>query len=58
MYFGGPEFVRGIIAIATIGGIMKTWVRAKHGLPTHDYPRGRSGRRGQGGGDPDEVTRL
>jgi len=33
MSFGGPEFVLAIIAIGTIGGVMKTAVRAKHGLP-------------------------
>lgn len=36
MDWGGPEFVLGIIAIATFGGILKTWVRGQHGLPEHE----------------------
>ncbi len=56
MNWGGPEFVLGIIAIATFGGILKTWVRAKHGLPDHDRPH-RRGRR-QGAEDVAEVERL
>jgi hypothetical protein len=56
MNWGGPEFVLGIIAIATLGGIFKTWVRAHHGLPDRD----RSGRRGRRHGveDTAEVERL
>jgi uncharacterized protein YlxW (UPF0749 family) len=55
MNWGGPEFVLGIIAIATIGGVFKTWVRAQHGLPEHDRP-GRRGRRPAE--DTAEVERL
>lgn len=37
MSWGGPEFVLGIIAIATLGGILRTWIMAHHGLPVqHD----------------------
>ena|SRR6187551_922727 len=56
MNWGGPEFVLGIIAIGTLGGILKTWVRAKHGLPERE----RSGRRSrrQGTDDIAEVERL
>ena len=43
MDWGGPEFIIAIVAIATFGGILKTWVRAQHGLPERD----RSGRRGR-----------
>ena len=56
MNWGGPEFVLGIIAIATFGGILKTWIHARHGLPVEDgscrgkYRRGRT--------DTDEVARL
>lgn len=45
MSFGGPEFVLAIIAIGTFGGIMKTAIRAKHGLP--DAPRHGGGKRGR-----------
>ena len=57
MDWGGPEFILGIIAIGTFGGIMKTWLRAKHGLLEEERPHGRRGRR-QGAGDTEEVQRL
>ena len=57
MNWGGPEFVLGIIAIATVGGILKTWVRAQHGLPDKDCRPGRRGHR-QAAGDTVEVERL
>ena len=57
MNWGGPEFVLGIIAIATFGGILKTWVRARHGLPEHEPRPHRRGRR-RGGADTEEVERL
>ena len=56
MNWGGPEFVLGIIAIATLGGILKTWVRASHGLPEREPRRGRRGR--QAAEDTAEVERL
>ncbi|MDY0958482.1 hypothetical protein SOM26_07270 [Sphingomonas sp. CFBP8993] len=31
MAWGGPGFVLAIIAISTIGWVMTTWIRAKHG---------------------------
>ena len=57
MNWGGPEFVLGIIAIGTLGGIFKTWVRAKHGLPEREPRRGRRNRHEQAG-DVEEVERL
>ena len=42
MNWGGPEFVLGIIALGTLGGMFKTWISAKHGLPMHGM--GRRGR--------------
>jgi hypothetical protein len=57
MNWGGPEFVLGIIAIATLGGILKTWVRAQHGLPEREHRPGRRGRR-HGAADTEEVERL
>jgi hypothetical protein len=58
MNWGGPEFVLGIIAITTFGGILRTWVRAKHGLPDRE-PRShrRRGRR-DGAEEAVEVERL
>jgi len=56
MNWGGPEFVLAIIAIATIGGIFKMWVRAHHGLPVDEHRRSR--RRHREVGESDEVTRL
>jgi len=57
MNWGGPEFVIAIIAIATLGGILKTWVRASHGLPEHEPKPHRRGRR-HGLADTEEVERL
>jgi hypothetical protein len=36
MQFGSPEFVLAIIGMAMFAGVMKTAVRAKHGLPEDD----------------------
>lgn len=58
MSWGGPEFVIAIIAIATFGGILKTWVRASHGLPVeddHDRPHRKRPRHAE---DAGEVVRL
>jgi hypothetical protein len=57
MNWGGPEFVLAIVAIATFGGILKTWVRARHGLPERERP-GRRGRRQATVEDAVEVERL
>jgi hypothetical protein len=54
MNWGGPEFVLGMIAIGTIGGTIKMWVRAHHGLPVDERRRGRH----RDSGDNDEVVRL
>jgi hypothetical protein len=57
MDWGGPEFIIAIIAIATFGGIMKTWVRARHGVPEHSPRKGRR-ERYHVAGDTEEVERL
>jgi len=57
MDWGGPEFVLAIIAIATFGGILKTWVRAKHGLPDPGHGHGRR-KRHQAAVETEEVVRL
>ena len=33
MDWGGPEFVIAIVAISTIGWLVSSWIRAKHGYP-------------------------
>jgi hypothetical protein len=33
MDWGGPGFVIAIIAISTIGWVVTSWIRAKHGYP-------------------------
>ncbi len=33
MSWGGPDFVISIIAISTVGWIITTWIRARHGYP-------------------------
>ena len=57
MNWGGPEFVLGIIAIASIAGVLKAGIRAKHGLPMDEHSHGRRGRR-EAGSDTEEVQRL
>jgi hypothetical protein len=36
MNWGSPEFVIAIIAICVGGGIINSWIRAKHGYPIED----------------------
>lgn len=36
MSFGGPVFVLAIIAIVTIGWVLTTAIRARHGYPIED----------------------
>ncbi len=33
MSWSGPGFVIAIIAISTLGWLVSTWIRAKHGYP-------------------------
>ena len=56
MFFGGPDFVLVIIGMAIFAGVLKTAIRARHGLP--DYPGGRRGRRQKLAGVQDTNTRL
>ena len=59
MQFGSPEFVLAIVGIATFAGIVKTSIRAKHGLS--DFPGGRHARRElrhQAGDDSSHVQTL
>ena len=41
MDFQGPEFILAIIAMSTIGWIMTSWIRAKHGYPVEGEWGGR-----------------
>ena len=36
MSFGGPTFVIMIILITTVGWVVTSWIRAKHGYPVTD----------------------
>lgn len=36
MSWHGPEFVLAIIAMSTIGWMVTSWIRAKHGYPVTD----------------------
>jgi hypothetical protein len=36
MSWGGPEFVIAIIAISTIGWLVSSWIRARHGYPVEN----------------------
>ena len=36
MTFGGPVFVVAIVLIATLGWVLTSWIRAKHGYPLSD----------------------
>jgi hypothetical protein len=58
MNWGGPEFVLAIIAMGTFAGIVKTSIRARHGLS--DLPGGRRARRGMApqDGSPSQVEAL
>ena len=36
MSWGGPGFVLGIIAISTLGWLISSWIRARHGYPVEN----------------------
>ncbi|MCB2067647.1 MAG: hypothetical protein KDE15_13525 [Erythrobacter sp.] len=57
MSFGGPAFILAIIAMAMIAGVVKSWIRASHGLPEPERERGHR-RRSRNRGDSDEVVQL
>ena len=58
MSWGGPEFVLAIIAMAMLSGVIRTLIRAKHGLPDPEPRRGRHGRRLDAQENADKVVRL
>lgn len=44
MGWGGPGFVIAIIAISTMGWVLSTWIRARHGYPIENEWSGTSSR--------------
>jgi hypothetical protein len=44
MSWGGPGFVIAIIAMSTIGYVINSWIRARHGYPLEDEWSGKSHR--------------
>lgn len=53
MDFGGPAFVIAIVAISTIGWVLTTAIRARHGYPVEGEWGGLTHAHGQ-----DEVTKT
>jgi hypothetical protein len=53
MNWGGPGFVLAIIAISTVGWLISTWIRAKHGYPIENEWKGVSHR-----GDADAARKI
>ncbi|MBY0519478.1 MAG: hypothetical protein K2P79_03515 [Sphingomonas sp.] len=53
MSWGGPGFVIAIIAMSTIGWIVTTWIRAKHGYPIENEWSGTVAR-----SDPDGDRKI
>ena len=48
----GLEFAFGIILVSTVGWLVSTWIRARHGYPLEDERSGVSGK-----GEGPEATR-
>ena len=55
MSWGGPGFVIAIIAISTLGWVISSWIRAKHGYPLENEWSGTVERRDA---DADRKTEL
>lgn len=53
MQWGGPEFVLVIVAISTIGWLVSTWIRARHGYPVENEWKGLSHK-----GDPQVERKI
>ncbi|URW76740.1 Ctf8 family protein [Sphingomonas donggukensis] len=53
MSWGGPGFVLAIIAISTIGWVLTTWIRARHGYPIENEWSGSAHR-----GDPEGERKV
>ena len=44
MWWGGPGFVIAILAISTLGWVVTSWIRARHGYPLENEWSGTSHR--------------
>lgn len=53
MDWGGPGFVVAIVAISTIGWLINSWIRARHGYPLENEWSGTTHK-----GDPDAQARI
>lgn len=53
MSWGGPGFVIAIIAMSTIGWVVTTWIRARHGYPIENEWTGMATR-----SDPDAERKI
>ena len=53
MSWGGPHFVLAIIAISTVGWLISTWIRARHGYPLENEWKGTSAK-----SDPDAERKI
>jgi len=58
MNWWSPEFIIALVAIGTFGGIVKTWIHARHGLPMEDRPHSHRRRHRKEAGDTEEVQML
>ena len=58
MNWGGPEFVLTIIALAMGAGVIKTWIRAKHGYPLSKRDRRHQRRLAAEGGGLGEDRKV
>lgn len=53
MNWGGPGFVIAIIAISTLGWLISTWIRARHGYPIENEWSGQTAK-----ADPAEARKV
>ena len=54
MNFAGPNFVIAIIAISTLGWVLTSWIRARHGYPLENEWSGMACKNGR----PDEARKV
>lgn len=53
MSWAGPEFVIAIIAMSTLGWVLTSWIRAKHGYPLENEWSGTARKE-----DPEAALRI
>ena len=58
MHFGSPEFVLALVAMALFAGVMKTAIRARHGLSDHGHQGGKKVRNAEAARLRDENSAL